>query len=85
MKDLSNETYHVWCPDLGEAEEDNRLIVAYDHEEAGKEFVEKEYHEEPFDSPMVVMVRNHLGGLFRVSVYPEPAIHFYAYVEEVPA
>jgi len=82
---MSKETYNVWCPDLGEDEEYAHLLVAYDHEEAGRDYVERSYHEEPFDYEMTVMVRNHLGGLFKVSVVPEPTITFYSRVEEVSA
>ncbi|QOT71914.1 hypothetical protein H5V43_01685 [Sphingobium fuliginis] len=77
------EQYRVWCPDNGEAEDDCVLLMAYDHEEAAREVVEKSYHEEPFDCPMTVHVRCTFGGddgeLRIFSVHPEPTISFYSY------
>ena len=56
------EQYRVWSPDMGETEEDCRLYKAYDHEEAGKAYVERSWHEEAFHTPMHVMVRCTFGG-----------------------
>ena len=77
------EQYRVWCPDLGENEDDCKLYKSFDHEGAAKDFVRESYHDEPFEQCMEVMVRCTFGGdngeLKSFSVHPEPTISFYAY------
>lgn len=78
---MSKEQYRVWCPELGEQEDDCRLLLAHDHAEAAEDFVAKSYHEEAFDSSMDVMVRCTFGGdhgeLKSFSVTPEPTVCFH--------
>jgi len=85
---MPKEQYRVWSPDLGEAEDDCRLIMAFDHEEAAKAYVERSYRDDPFDNPMDVMVRCTFGGddgeLRSYSVHPEAVTVFYAYERAVP-
>lgn len=80
---LSTEQYRVWCPDMGETEDDCHLFNAYDHEEAAKKYTEKSYRDEPFEQSMDVFVRCTFGGdegeLKAYSVTPEPTVYFSAY------
>jgi len=66
---------------LVEDEDDCRLITAYDHGEAARQYVEDSYHEEAFEAAMHVMVRCTFGGdegeLKSFHVFPEPTVHFY--------
>lgn len=76
------EQYRVWSPDMGEAEDDCSLFMAYDHEEAAKKYVEHSYWQEAFEGPMDVMVRCTFGGddgeLKSYSVSPVPTVYFSA-------
>lgn len=73
----TTEQYRVWCTDIGETEEDCRLVMAFDHEEAARDFAEADYNEEP-----TVHVRCTFGGdegeLRVFEVTPEPMVHFSA-------
>lgn len=84
---MANEQYRVWCPDLGETEDDCSLFMAYDHDEAAKAYVEQSYKNDPFECPMDVMVRCTFGGdsgeLKAFSVHPEAVTVFYAYERAV--
>lgn len=79
----STEQYRVWCPDMGETEEDCQLFMAYDHEEAAKKYTDKSYREEPFEQSMEVFVRCTFDGdegeLKAFSVIPQPTVYFAAY------
>jgi len=75
-----NEQYKVWCPDMGEDEDDCRLIMAYDEESAASEYVERSHNEEPFDCEMICHVRCTRGGseVRKYAVVPEPSTTFYS-------
>lgn len=79
---MMTEQYRVWSPDMGETEDDCRLYKAYDHEEAAKNYVQRSYSEEAFDSEMNVMVRCTFGGddgeLKAFNVMAVPTVYFSA-------
>jgi len=76
---MSKEQYRIWIPDEGETEDDCRLVIAHDHEDAAKEGVERRYNDDPFTSPMTAYVRSPDGELRAYEVHPEPTIYFNAY------
>lgn len=80
---VNTEQYRVWCPDMGETEDDCQLFKAFDHEEAAKKYTEKSYHDEPFEQCMDVFVRCTFGGdegeLKSFSVEPQPTVYFAAF------
>ncbi len=80
---MGKEQYRVWCPDMGEDEDDCLLFMSYDHEDAAKEYVKLSYMEEPFEQSMEVFVRCTFGGddgeLKSFAVTPEETVYFSAF------
>lgn len=76
-----HEQYRTWCPDEGETEDDCRLFMAWDEEQAAKDHIAELYRDDPFENDVTVHVRctrwDSAKRIFRV--YPEPTIVFYAY------
>lgn len=71
---LSN--YKVWCPDLDESEEEAKTYLAFDVSHAAREYAERSYADDPFDS-MTVVVKGEDGEECRVFVEAIPSVEFY--------
>lgn len=76
-----SEQYRTWSPDDGETEDDCRLFMSWDEEDAAKDHAKRAYRDDPYEQPMTVHVRcTRAGSNVRVfTVHPEPTISFYAH------